>query len=360
MFFSRKIGVFFIFLNILLLVIFIKSIFKVCFVIIGTIIGAGFASGKEIYTFFCVYGINGLWGIFISNGIIGLVIYLTFNLVLDNNIKTYSDFTASLVGSKKILNYNINNIMNIFLLVSFIVMVSGFGAYFNQEFNIPAIWGSLIIAVLTFFTFFKNIDGIVKINSYLIPILIFLVVLLGLKENIFSFSINRLPTISSFSWILKSILYASYNSILLIPIIINLQNLISNKTQVKYVITITLLIMVLLSLIIYIVLNLNIEGIKNIEIPIVYIANKFGTVYKYLYGLVILIAIFTTAVSQGFSFLNNISKNKRQYFVYSILICILSIAFSNVGFGKLLDILYPLLGYLGLIQIGVLCLPHNK
>ena len=340
--------------------IFIKNIFNICFVIIGTIIGAGFASGKEIYTFFCVYGTNGLFGILISNSIIGLVICLTFKIIIDNNIKTYSDFIKCLVGSNKILNYTINNIMNIFLLISFIVMVSGFGAYFNQEFNIPAIFGALIISVLAFFTFFKDIDGIVKINTFLIPILIFLIILLGFKEDFSSFVINSFPTTSGFSWILRSILYASYNSIVLIPIIINLQNLLSNKKQVKYVIEFTLFIMVLMSIIIYGVLILNISEIENIEIPIVFIANKFGIIYKYLYGLVILIAIFTTAISEGYSFLENVAKSKKQYFIYSILICFLSIAFSNIGFGKLLDLLYPLLGYLGLLQIGVLCLPHKE
>lgn len=342
------------------MVIFIKNIFKICFVIIGTIIGAGFASGKEIYTFFCVYGINGLFGILISNFIIGLVIYLTFKVVIDNNIKTYSDFIKCLVGSNKILNYTINNIMNIFLLISFIVMVSGFGAYFNQEFNIPAILGAIIIAILAFFTFFKDIDGIVKINIFLIPILIFLIILLGFKEDFSSFTVNSLPTTSGFSWILRSVLYASYNSIVLIPIIINLQNLILYKKQVKYVIGITLLIMVLISLVIYSVLSLNILEIKNIDIPIVFIANKFGIFYKYLYGLVILIAIFTTAISEGYSFLENVAKSKKQYLIYSILICFLSIAFSNIGFGKLLDLLYPLLGYLGLLQIGILCLPRKR
>ncbi len=340
--------------------IFIKNIFNICFVIIGTIIGAGFASGKEIYTFFCVYGTNGLFGILISNFIIGLVIYLTFKIVINNNIKTYSDFIKCLVGSNKILNYTINNIMNIFLLISFIVMVSGFGAYFNQEFNIPAIFGALIISVLAFFTFFKDIDGIVKINTFLIPILIFLIILLGFKEGISSFAINSFPTASGFSWILRSILYASYNSIVLIPIIINLQNLLSNKKQVKYVIGFTLFIMVLMSIIIYGVLILNVSEIENIEIPIVFIANKFGIIYKYLYGLVILIAIFTTAISEGYSFLENVAKSKKQYFIYSILICFLSIAFSNIGFGKLLDLLYPLLGYLGLLQIGVLCFSHRE
>lgn len=340
--------------------IFIKNIFKICFVIIGTIIGAGFASGKEIYTFFCIYGFNGFLGILISNIIIGLVIYLTFKTTIDNNIKNYSDFILYLVGSNKILNYTINNIMNVFLFISFVVMISGFGAYFNQEFNIPAIFGAAIISILTFFTFFKNIDGIVKINTYLIPLLIFLIIILGLKENILSFKINTLPISSGFSWFLKSILYASYNSIVLIPITINLKNLISNKKQIKYIIGITLLFMIIMSVIIFIILNINILEISNVEIPIVYIANKFGTIYKYLYGLVILIAIFTTAVSEGYSFLNNISKNKKNYFIYSILICTISIAFSNIGFGNLLDLLYPVLGYLGLLQIWILCIPRRN
>ena len=339
-----------------LLVIFIKNIFNICFVIIGTIIGAGFASGKEIYTFFCIYGINGLWGILISNGIIGLVIYLTFNIVLKNNISTYSDFTKYLVGNNKLLNYTINNIMNIFLLISFIVMVSGFGAYFNQEFSLPIFIGAIIISFLSFITFFKDINGIVKINSFLIPILIFLIILLGLKEKIYLINSNILPVSSNLSWFLKSILYASYNSIVLIPIIINMKNLIFNKKQIKYVIGFTLLFMLLMSLVIFIVLNLNIEEIKNIDIPLVYIANKFGVIFKYLYGLVILIAIFTTAISAGYSFLENVSKTKKQYFIYSIFICIISILCSNIGFGNLLNVLYPMLGYLGLFQIGLLCL----
>ena len=51
------------------------SILKVVFVIIGTLIGAGFASGQEIYTFFFSYGINGIFGIIVSGIIIGFTIY---------------------------------------------------------------------------------------------------------------------------------------------------------------------------------------------------------------------------------------------------------------------------------------------
>ncbi|MCF0125060.1 MAG: hypothetical protein HUJ68_04775, partial [Clostridia bacterium] len=54
-----------------------KNVLKIVFVIIGTLIGAGFASGQEMYIFFFSYGKKGLIGIIISSIIIGMVIYKT-------------------------------------------------------------------------------------------------------------------------------------------------------------------------------------------------------------------------------------------------------------------------------------------
>lgn len=84
-----------------------------------------------------------------------------------------------------------------------------------------------------------------------------------------------------------------------------------------------------------------------------------GFIFKYLYGLVILAAIFTTAISTGYSFLENISKNKKQYFYYAVFICVIGIFCCNFGFSFLLNLLYPILGYLGLFQIGLLLLRYK-
>ena len=61
-----------------------KNVLKVVFVIIGTIIGAGFASGKEIYLFFYKYGTLGILGIIISGGLTGFIIYKTLTSVNQN------------------------------------------------------------------------------------------------------------------------------------------------------------------------------------------------------------------------------------------------------------------------------------
>ena len=74
-----------------------------------------------------------------------------------------------------------NAVINIFILVSFYIMIAGFGAYLEQEINLNSILGSSILAILCFILFKTNINGIVKINEILIPILI--VVVLGIRDK---------------------------------------------------------------------------------------------------------------------------------------------------------------------------------
>ena len=84
-----------------------KNILKIVFVIIGTMIGAGFASGKEIYLFFFSFGIEGIIGLLISAVITGITIYKTLEIINKNNIKTYKEFVYYL-GKRKNNNKNDN------------------------------------------------------------------------------------------------------------------------------------------------------------------------------------------------------------------------------------------------------------
>ena len=153
------------------------DILKVVFVIIGTLIGAGFASGQEVNTFFFSFGVKGLIGIILSSTIIGIIIYKTFKIIYKNNINNYKEFLNCLLKNEKINNIT-NSIINIFILVSFYVMIAGFGAYLQQELNLNSIIGSSILAILCLILFKTNVNGLVKVNEVLIPILIIIVILI--------------------------------------------------------------------------------------------------------------------------------------------------------------------------------------
>ena len=77
-----------------------RDILKTIFVIIGTMIGAGFASGQEIYLFFNRYGTMGILGLIISCALTGIIIYKVFQIVKNKKIHTYSEFLENISSNK--------------------------------------------------------------------------------------------------------------------------------------------------------------------------------------------------------------------------------------------------------------------
>lgn len=334
-----------------------KNVLKVVFVIIGTLIGAGFASGQEVYLFFS-YGMKGLIGILISSIIIGVVIYSTFNILNKYKINTYKDFLNILIPKNTKLKIIANFIINIFILITFFIMIAGFGAYFEQEIGINRLVGSLILAIITFIVFMTSIKGVVKVNELIVPILIGFIFIIGIIsiKNIHILNLENYVIRTNYTnFALSAVLYSSYNSILLIPVLITLNNYVKNKKQIFYISFISAIVTILLSVIIFLLLVRVDVDISKLEMPVVYVVSNMFKILRYIYGVIILGSIFTTAISLGVSFLQNTAKNKKGYTQISIIMCITSVIISKFGFSNLVSLLYPIFGYLGLIQILRLC-----
>ena len=179
----------------------------------------------------------------------------------------------------------------------------------------------------------------------------FLFGILNIKNIYFGNIEDYLIQENSKNWIIMSVLYASYNSVLLIPVLISIKEYISKDKNIKYIaISVTAIISILLITIFLFLINVDVD-IKQLEMPAVYAINQIFPQIKNIYGITILVAIFTTAISLGISFLKNVSKSNKNYNKISIIICISSIVFSKIGFSNLVNMLYPILGGLGLIQI---------
>ena len=331
-----------------------KDILKVVFVIIGTMIGAGFASGQEIYLFFFSYGIEGIIGLFISSLIVGIVIDKTFKIVDKYGTGTYKELLDILIKKDGKIKPIINTIINLFILITFFIMIAGFGAYFEQELGMNSLVGSSILAITTFIIFMTSVKGVVKANELLVPVLIGFLVVIGiinLKDvHIFELENYLLKTNSS-SFIWSAVLYSSYNSILLIPVLLTLKNYIHGKKQIFKIAIISTIIIVLLSIVVFLLLVRVDVDITKLKMPAVYVVTNMFAILKYIYGFIILGSIFTTTISLGTSFLQNTTKNKKSYTQIAAIMCITSVLISKIGFSNLVSSLYPIFGYLGLLQI---------
>lgn len=339
-----------------------KNTYKIIFAIIAALVGAGFASGKEIYSFFFIYGMNGIIGIFISSFIISLTIYSVLKLCHVANISNYKDFyiytLKHLFPKRNIdsiakISDLIIKIVNYLLLISFYIMISGFSSFLNQEFSINKIIGSLIIIILCYFAFQKNINSLIKLSNYIVPA--FIVFLLCISLNNLDFKNNYFNTYSFFKQtgflapIIKSILYGSYNCTLLIPVLITIKNYITNSKKICFTSIIIFIIIVLLSLCVFNLLLLGNSRIYSLDMPLIEILKRYNKFIRLLYLFLISSSIYTTAISTGCAFLNGCDL--KNYKRNSILICSSAIILSQISFSVFIELLYPILGILGFTEI---------
>ena len=178
------------------------------------------------------------------------------------------------------------------------------------------------------------------------PILIIFLIYLSIKN----INIQRINLIYN-NYLIKSffsgLLYFSYNSLLIIPILFKLK--LKNKKQNLWLSILFSLIIFILSIFINLLLLSYFEFIKNIDLPILAICNFKNSIYSYCYFFIILSAIFSTLFSSGYSFISNINKKNKR--ITLILFLSFSCIFQIFSFSNLINTLYPFFGLLGLIQI---------
>jgi uncharacterized membrane protein YkvI len=342
----------------------LKNRLKLIFVIIGALIGAGFASGQEINLFFFSYGLKGIIGIFISSIVMGLIIDLSLRIIKDEEVENYEQFLAVLLPRKgigKIIKPIVNWVINGFIAVTFMIMIAGFGAYLKQEFGIPSYIGSTILAVICWWILQKQSQGVVKASGLIVPFLIAFITIVGIANlpNLHWQELDHyIVQTNSTNWLMSGLLYSSYNSILLIPVLITLKNYLKKEKHISIITIITTLVVISLAFLVYTLLIPIEIDISKVEMPAVYLISQAFPSLKLAYGFVLLAAIFTTAISLGNSFLQNISKQPKSYPQLVTILCIISVGVSQFGFSNLVNYLYPIFGYLGFFQILIICVKN--
>ena len=136
--------------------------FQVAVVFIGTIVGAGLASGKEITEFFTSFGIKSFIGIILCG-----LFYIAIGTIISKisicyNLNSYSD--AMKIISPNFFGKLTGVITTLYLISSASIILAGSGALINQFFGIPKIIGSLIMLVLASIFLLRGTNGLIEVN----------------------------------------------------------------------------------------------------------------------------------------------------------------------------------------------------
>ena len=186
---------------------------------IGVIMGAGFASGRECWQFFGVFGQNGYYGaVFITICFVALACMLTYIAKSKNT----SDL-GRLVSPFE--NRYIDNVIGwtigIIYYTLIIAMTAAGGSLLNQQFGISKVFGGLVIAVLCIITVLGDFERVSGVFRLLVPILFVIVVVTILLTIHMDFGQSGAvsgyrPGRMSPNWPVSALVFMAYNSLGLI------------------------------------------------------------------------------------------------------------------------------------------------
>lgn len=334
-----------------------KTWIKIASIYVGTVIGAGFASGREVIEFFGVYGAKGIIGMIIVGILFSVVGSLLLLKVYNYKIKSLNELAEKKFGEKFWLIFD--TIIGFSLYTGYSVMISGSGAIFEEELGISFNIGMLVMIVATFIVFLFKVEGLSLINTVLVPLLIIGILFISFYLNIregFSFSnIEGVSITKKGNFLTSSLLYFGSNSLVVIIVFSSLFPLIKNKRTAILggitggIVLFLLGISILTSMLIYY------NEVVNLDIPMLKICGNIGVIYRKLYAIILWIAIFTTALANGFGFMNRIS-NSKNILLYTALFCLSAIPLAKFGFANLVGVIYPISGLIGIVMMVLILL----
>ena len=124
-----------------------KKALKIATVYIGLVIGAGFASGREILEYFNFRSNTNISGVLIAAFLFMIIAYLILAKSSEEGISDFDSYITSVAGRTAPL---VRGFMLVYMFCGLFVMFSGSGALTDSLSLLPDFYGSVLMALICF------------------------------------------------------------------------------------------------------------------------------------------------------------------------------------------------------------------
>lgn len=309
-------------------------------IVIGTVIGSGFASGKEIAVFFSRFGI-------VSYFFIALTFFAFFAII-------YAFFSLGEKALKKLEKSRFFSI--ICIIISLIFTSSMFAGTINvlPESVFLKICFALILLVVCCRVSKRGVPMLAKLNNLLIPatlVCLFIVLISNFKGANLSVNINQ----NAFAGLFFAVLYWVLNFSISGLVIAKTGLEMTKRQKVLASFFSSLILSAFLLLTNFVILS-NPESMQQ-GMPLVFLSSGVMSV---LIKFVVFSGCITTLFSLVFTTAETLKRfNFSQRAIYFVSI-IFPAALSLFGFGAIVSLLYPFASVLGFFLLLVLFFSPQK
>jgi uncharacterized membrane protein YkvI len=323
---------------------------QIAFTFIGTVVGAGFATGQEVLQFFTRFGFWGSAGILLSSI---LFVWIGARMMLAAariQARSYESLNQALFGER--WGTWASRFMLVVLIGVNAVMLAGAGSIFKEHFGISYQTGLLVTVLLVFLLLKRGMGAVLAVNSIVVPAML-LFTLMILWDTMHGPGADRWLTMRTdaphyAAWA-SPLLYAAFNLSMAQAVLVPIGSRIRDRKTIiagAWLGGIGIGAMLLVG---HIALAARMPGIAQFDIPMGGVARELGTLLQWIYTFLIFAEIFTTLLCDIYGLTLQLST-RLGWPEQAVTAGLLAVCWagSQIGFGPLLSTLYPLFGALSL------------
>ena len=336
----------------------IKEVFLVGGFVYASIAGAGFASGKEIWFYFAGFGWICYPLIIVAGILFFLLSFMCLQFGKKFGISSVSGMNNAVFGKFAFVAELMFIFCNLILLGS---MLAGADSLFNMSSLTTFRLGGVVTCILAILVVWLGFNKLVKINCVIVPALLIVVLITFLycTSSIPTLSIPVVSTPGNF-WLslLSSISFVTSNLYFSGFIFAKLGVNHSTKTNLLgCALGSIFMVITILGIVTTIYAN---PYASMSDMPIITIANNISTIFGVITEIVVWLGIFTTATTLMYTIANWFGEYFGNYHLICILIGIVALLFSGVGFSNIINFFYPILGLIGAIFVTFMSLKFYR
>ncbi|WP_102271646.1 YkvI family membrane protein [Cytobacillus massiliigabonensis] len=329
---------------------------QIAAVYVGTVVGAGFATGREIVEFFSRFGFIGFISILMSGYIFIFLGSKGMRIAARIQATSYQELNEYLFG--RLFGSIINILMLLMLLGVCAVMLAGAGAVFEEQLGLTKNLGIFLTIGLSIIVMVVGIKGLFAVNTFVVPMMIafsFFLMFFSMKLPNFTDQLLFIPFAED-GWkaVVAPFSYAALNLTLAQAVLVPVAAEIKDDQTIKWggILGGGALTIILMSSHMTLVMLPNLE---SYDIPMGVIMRTAASSFFWIYVLIIYGEIFTSVIGNVFGVERQVRKFISIPSIFTVtIIFVICYFISFINYGTLLSYLYPLFGYISIIFIVLL------
>ena len=319
------------------------------FQLTGAIVGAGFASGREIMRFFSRYGVFSWIGIGLAVITIGAFALALLKKAKEADVTSLTQFCRTFLGKAGVVG---SIAFAVLLGATGGSMLAASGEIGALALPIHGAYWIVLFVTLAAGLFFsrRSLTPLAQVGKLLVPALLIIFGLCLMLPEKTAVSTQALAP----GWIkilevaLGGISYGALNVTLAAGVMCEVGRTMADKKAVRTAIFLGLCLLALLSLANAALMRQ--PQLQNAALPMVMLLNNYGKVGYWMAIIGLYLAVFSTLLAMTRGFLNMFTcyiPNWRAFAITGVVFLL----FAVIGFARLVGIVYPALGFLCLLLL---------